>query len=70
VGHGAILDVAVDVRAGSPTYGKWVGVELTAENACQLLVPKGFLHGFVTRTPATVVLYKTTDVHAPDCDGA
>lgn len=70
VGHGAILDVAVDVRRGSPTYGKWVGVELSAENARQLLVPRGFLHGFVTRTPATVVLYKTTDVYAPDCDGA
>ncbi|PKP70058.1 MAG: dTDP-4-dehydrorhamnose 3,5-epimerase [Alphaproteobacteria bacterium HGW-Alphaproteobacteria-4] len=70
VGHGAILDVAVDVRVGSPSYGKWVGVELSAENGRQLLVPKGFLHGFVTRAPGTLVLYKTTDVYAPDCDGA
>jgi len=70
VGQGAILDVAVDVRVGSPSYGKWVGVELSAENGRQLLVPKGFLHGFVTRAPGTLVLYKTTDVYAPDCDGA
>lgn len=70
VGHGAILDVAVDVRVGSPSYGKSVGVELSAENGRQLLVPKGFLHGFVTRAPGTLVLYKTTDVYAPDCDGA
>ncbi|MFM2391678.1 MAG: dTDP-4-dehydrorhamnose 3,5-epimerase [Pseudomonadota bacterium] len=66
---GAIFDVAVDFRAGSPTYGKWVGVDLTAENGRQLLVPKGFLHGFVTRTKDTEVQYKCTDVYAPDCDG-
>lgn len=65
---GAILDVAVDFRRGSPTFGQWFGVELTAGNGRQMLVPKGFLHGFVTRQPDTVVLYKTTDVHAPDCD--
>ena len=66
---GAILDVAVDIRRGSPSYGKWVGVELTAENGKQLLVPKGFLHGFVTRAENTEVQYKCTDVYAPDCDG-
>lgn len=70
VAHGAILDVAVDVRVGSATYGRWVGVDLSAANGRQLLVPKGFLHGFVTRAPDTVVVYKTTDVYAPDCDGA
>jgi dTDP-4-dehydrorhamnose 3,5-epimerase len=67
--RGAIYDVAVDARRGSPTYGQWVGVDLTAENGRQLLVPKGFLHGFVTRTPDTEVQYKCSDVYAPDCDG-
>ena len=67
---GAILDVAVDVRRGSPTYGKWVGVDLTPDNGKQLLVPKGCLHGFVTRAPMTEVQYKCSDVYARDCDGA
>lgn len=67
--RGAIFDVAVDIRRGSPTYGKWVGVELTAQNAKQLLVPKGFLHGFVTRVADTEVQYKCSDVYAPECDG-
>lgn len=66
---GAILDVAVDVRKGSPTYGNWVGVELSSDNGKQLLVPKGYLHGFLTLTADCQVVYKCTDVYAPDCDG-
>jgi dTDP-4-dehydrorhamnose 3,5-epimerase len=68
--RGAILDVAVDVRAGSPTYGQHVTMELTAANGAQLFVPKGFLHGFLTLTPDCEVQYKCTDSYAPDCDGA
>ncbi len=68
--RGGIFDVAVDIRVGSPTYGQWFGVELTAENGKQLLVPKGFLHGFVTRTPDVEVQYKCSDVYAPECDGS
>ena len=68
--RGAIFDVAVDIRRGSPTYGRWVGEEVSAENARQILVPKGFLHGFVTRAPDTEVQYKCSDVYAPECDGA
>ena len=67
--RGAILDVAVDIRRGSPSYGNWVGVEVTADNARQVLVPKGFLHGFVTRAPDTEVQYKCSDIYAPECDG-
>lgn len=69
-GRGRFLDVAVDIRVGSPTYGKWESVELSHENGRQLLVPVGFLHGFVTREPDTEIIYKCSDYYAPDCDGA
>lgn len=69
-GRGAMFDVAVDIRKGSPSYGQWFGIELTPDNGRQLLVPKGFLHGFITRVPDTEIIYKCTDYYAPDCDGA
>ncbi len=66
--RGRILDVAVDVRSRSPTYARWVGQELSADNGLQLFVPIGFAHGFLTLEPDTEVEYKTSDVYAPPCE--
>ncbi len=66
--RGAVLDVAVDMREGSPTYKKWVGVELSAENHRQLLVPRGFLHGFLTLTEDVEFLYKTDNFYNAEAD--
>lgn len=68
--QGVIWDVAVDVRRGSPTHGQWVGVELSDDKGNQLLIPEGFLHGFVTRTDDCVVAYKCSDTYAPSTEGS
>jgi dTDP-4-dehydrorhamnose 3,5-epimerase len=66
--RGSILDVAIDIRRNSKSFGKWVALEVSAEKGNQILVTKGFAHGFVTLVPDTEVLYKVTDTYSPEHD--
>jgi len=68
-GRGAIFDVAVDIRAGSPTFGKWEGHKLSPENGVQLYVPVGFAHGFMSLEPHSEILYKCSNYYAPNSQG-
>ena len=70
VTSGAVFDVAVDIRRASPTFGKWVGVELSGENRRQLWVPEGFAHGFLVLSETADFLYKTTDFYMPASERA
>lgn len=67
--RGAVLDVAVDIRRGSPTYGRHVAVELTEDNHLQLFIPRGFAHGFAVLSEEAVFQYKCDDYYAPEADG-
>lgn len=69
-GRGRAFDVAVDIRRGSPTFAKWVGVELGFDNGRQLFLPAGFAHGFATLEPGTEIAYKCSDTYAPEAEGA
>lgn len=63
--QGEIFDVAVDIRRGSPTFGRWVGAVLSSRNYCQLYIPEGYAHGFCVLSETASVLYKCTDFYAP-----
>jgi len=67
--RGRVWDVAVDIREGSPTFGRWHGVELSGENRKQFWIPAGFAHGFVALEGDTIFAYKCTDVYAKECEG-
>lgn len=68
--EGSVWDVAVDLRRGSPTFGRYVGVELSAENKLQLYIPRGFAHGFSVLSPSVVFQYKCDNLYAPEAEGA
>ena len=68
--QGEVFDVAVDVRRSSSSFGQWVGAHLSAANKCQLWIPEGFAHGFVTLSDSAEFLYKTTDFYAPEAERA
>ena len=67
--RGRLIDYAVDLRRGSPTYGRYIAAELSSENGQQLFVPVGFGHAFMTLEPGTEICYKVDDYYSPDCDG-
>ena len=69
VTRGRVWDVAVDIRVGSPTFGKWVSAELSADNDQQMFIPEGFAHGFITLVPDTEFLYKVSSPYAPQSEG-
>lgn len=69
-GRGAIFDVAVDIRIGSPSFGDWFGLELSEENCLQLFIPPGFAHGFLTLEPNSEILYKCSDYYTPSHEGS
>jgi len=66
--QGAVFDVAVDIRLGSPTFGKWIGAELSAANRKQIFIPPGFAHGFVVLSDTASFVYKCSDFYFPDCE--